>query len=123
MTYAQLESRANRLACAYANLGVRQGDFVSICLPNGIEFVERCYAIWKLRAAPEPVSFRLPAPELRGVLDLAAPALVVGLSSAGKGNGTSVPPGYQPDPTLADTSRISPAWKQRPPAEAPGNRN
>ena len=34
----ELESASNRLARAYMQLGVTQGDFVSIGLPNGIEF-------------------------------------------------------------------------------------
>ena len=36
----ELERNANRLARAYAELGVKQGDFVTIGLPNSIEFYE-----------------------------------------------------------------------------------
>ena len=40
--------------------GVKQGDFLTIALPNGIGFVEACYAAWKIGATPQPVSWRLP---------------------------------------------------------------
>lgn len=39
VTRGQLESITNRLARAYAELGVRQGDYVTIALPNSIEWV------------------------------------------------------------------------------------
>ena len=36
LTRGQLESMTNRLARGYAELGVRQGDYVTIALPNSI---------------------------------------------------------------------------------------
>ena len=114
VTYGQLEAQANRLARAYAALGVGQGDFVTVALPNGIEFFEACYATWKLGAVPQPASSRLPVPELQRLLDLASPALVAGVPPQAAGNRSSVPAGYQPDPGLSDTpleTRVSPAWK------------
>ena len=73
-----LERRANRLARAYAELGVKAGDFVTIGLPNSIEFYEATVATWKLGAVPQPVSARLPARERQAIVDLAGPAIVVG---------------------------------------------
>ena len=113
-TYGQLEARANQLARAYAGLGVAQGDFVTVVLPNGIEFFEACYATWKLGAVPQPASSRLPAPELQRLLALADPALVVGVPAQAAGQRPSVPAGFEPDAALSDApleSRISPAWK------------
>jgi bile acid-coenzyme A ligase len=113
-TYAQLELRANRLARAYADLGVGHGDFVTVALPNGIEFFEACYAVWKLGAVPQPTSSRLPGPELARLLALADPALVVGMAADAAGGRASVPVGFEPDPALSDApleSRISPSWK------------
>ncbi|KAB2384885.1 AMP-binding protein [Actinomadura montaniterrae] len=110
-TYGELESRANRLARAYEALGVGRGDFVTVALPNGIEFFEVCYAIWKLGATPQPVSPRLPGPELSRIIKLAGPALVVGAAADGT---PAVPPGFEPDAALADTPlgpRVAPAWK------------
>ncbi|MFE4455785.1 AMP-binding protein [Nocardia tengchongensis] len=118
VTRAELESRANRLARNYDALGVRQGDFVSIGLPNGIEFFEACFAVWKLGAIPQPVPAGIAPHELTQILDLASPTLLVGFpdnTTAALPSGIpTVARGFQPDPTLADTplpSRVSPAWK------------
>jgi bile acid-coenzyme A ligase len=52
LSRAELEARSNRLARAYQELGVKADDFVTIALPNGIEFIEAAFAIWKLGAIP-----------------------------------------------------------------------
>jgi bile acid-coenzyme A ligase len=113
-TRGKLEARANRLARAYAELSVGPGDFVTVALPNGIEFYEACYAIWKLGAVPQPASSRLPGAELARLLALADPALVVGVAARDADGRASVPAGFEPDPALSDApmeSRISPSWK------------
>ncbi|MDW5595791.1 AMP-binding protein [Conexibacter stalactiti] len=114
VTRAQLEAQANRLAHAYAARGVRQGDVVTVALPNGIEFFEACYAIWKLGATPAPVSARLPERELREVVALADAALVVGVAAAAVPDRASVPAGFAPDAAYGDEPpprAVSPAWK------------
>ena len=77
ITRVELELHTNRLARTYERLGVREGDFVTIGLPNGIEFFEACIATWKLGAIPQPVSYRLPQRERDEIVELAKPALVV----------------------------------------------
>ncbi|HEY8526929.1 MAG TPA: AMP-binding protein [Acidimicrobiales bacterium] len=127
VTRAELESAANRLARAYERLGVTEGRFVTIALPNGIEFVTACFAAWKLGAVPQPVSSRLPARERDAIVELADPALVVGVDGPGNTDGPAgdegagratrptVPPGFRPDPTLSDAPiepvRVAPTWK------------
>ena len=78
-TVSRLEfsQRTNRMARAYEKLGVRQDDFVTIALPNGIEFFEAVFAVWKLGATPQPVSEKIPKIELEAIVDLASnePAL------------------------------------------------
>lgn len=101
LSWAALEQRSNRLARAYAALGVNENDFVTIALPNGIEFFEACFATWKLGATPQPVSARLPAFERDQIIELAQPALVVGVTET-PGNTPGIAPGYRPDPSLAD---------------------
>jgi bile acid-coenzyme A ligase len=80
-THAELEASANRLAHAYARLGVGEGDFVTIAMPNGIEFVQALFACWKLGATPQPVSPRLPQHERDAIVDLVDPRLVVGVAA------------------------------------------
>ncbi|HVH06879.1 MAG TPA: AMP-binding protein, partial [Myxococcota bacterium] len=68
-TRAELGRRANRLARAYAALGVAEGDLVTIALPNSCEFFEACLAAWRLGATPNPVSARLPELERRAIVE------------------------------------------------------
>ena len=105
VSWRELELCTNRLARAYAELGVRENDFVTIALPNGIEFFESAFAAWKLGATPQPVSARLPAFERNQIVDLGRPRLVVGAEEKEAGSDTSVPTlprGFQADPALSD---------------------
>jgi bile acid-coenzyme A ligase len=77
ITRVELELHTNRLARTFERRGVKEGDFVTIGLPNSIEFFEACIAAWKLGAIPQPVSHRLPERERQEIVDLAKPALVV----------------------------------------------
>ena len=79
VTRLELEQNSNRLARAYEQLGVGEGDFVTVALPNGIEFYEVCLAIWKLGATPQPVSAKLPFRERDEIIKLAEPTLIVGV--------------------------------------------
>jgi len=77
ITYGQLHRRSNRIARGLQALGVKEGDLVTVGLPNSMGFVEACHAIWKLGATPQPVSFRLPRSELQAIIELAKAPLVV----------------------------------------------
>jgi bile acid-coenzyme A ligase len=81
LTWWELESRANQRARLFKSLGVGEGDFVTISMPNSFLYVEAVFAAWKCGAVPNPVSWRLPAHELRAIVDLAKPRLVVGSSA------------------------------------------
>ncbi len=110
----ELERSANRLARAYAELGVKQGDFVTIGLPNSIEFYEATIAAWKLGAVPQPVSAKLPARERQAIVDLAQPAIVVGADQADHPGHVCIPAGFAPDSALADDplpDAVAPSWK------------
>jgi bile acid-coenzyme A ligase len=79
VSYAELDASSNRLARAYKSLGVKDGDFVTIALPNSLEFVEASYAAWKLGAIPQPVSSKLPKLERDAIIEVGQPKLVVGV--------------------------------------------
>jgi bile acid-coenzyme A ligase len=113
MTRGELDQSTNRLARAYAELGVRQGDYVTIVMPNSIEWVQAVLATWKLGAVPQPLSARLPDPELAALLELRPPALLVGRADP-NGKLRSLPSDYVPDPALSDAAlpeAVSPVWK------------
>jgi bile acid-coenzyme A ligase len=78
-TRAELARRSNQLARRLADLGAGPGSMVTIGLPNGVGFYVAALAAWKLGAIPQPVSYRLPPPELSALIDVADPSVVVGV--------------------------------------------
>ena len=110
---AELDASTNRLARAYADLGVVVGDYVSIAMPNSIEWIQSVIACWKLGAVPQPLSARLPDAEFEGILDLTPRALVVGRVDP-RGQVPSVPADFAPDPRISAAplpDAVSPVWK------------
>ena len=76
-TYAEFHRRTNRIARGLSALGVKHGDLVTLGLPNSVGFVEACWALWKIGATPQPVSFRLPKAELEAIMELARTPIVI----------------------------------------------
>lgn len=113
MTRAELDRSTNRLARAYAELGVGVGDYVSIAMPNSIQWIQAILACWKLGAVPQPLSARLPDAEFTGILDLLPRALIVGRTDP-RGVVPSVALDFTPDSTISDDplpEAVSPVWK------------
>ncbi|MER6522067.1 AMP-binding protein [Streptomyces sp. NPDC001553] len=52
LTYGQLDRAADRLAAGLASLGLRAADRVVVQLPNDVELVVLCVALFRLRAIP-----------------------------------------------------------------------
>ncbi|MCU1427615.1 MAG: baiB [Actinomycetia bacterium] len=102
VTRRELEQLANRSARAFAQLGVGQGDVVTIALPNSVAFVAAVVATWKLGATPQPVSSRLPKRELDGIVELAGPKVIVGADPSDHEGHHCLPLGWQPDTSLDD---------------------
>jgi acyl-CoA synthetase (AMP-forming)/AMP-acid ligase II len=63
-TYEQLDRAANRVANAFAAMGIGAGDHVGIHLYNGPEWIEAMLGLFKLRAVPVNVNYRYVAKEL-----------------------------------------------------------
>jgi bile acid-coenzyme A ligase len=118
ITRTELQSAGRRLGRELQHLGVEHGDFVTVALPNSVEWFITYVACWSIGAIPQPVSARLPARELAAIVELADSTVVVGAPdsamsmlpdsihhlSIGHRSGTD----YSDDP-LPDA--ISPAWK------------
>ncbi|BAQ75333.1 salicyl-AMP ligase [Pseudomonas sp. Os17] len=58
LSYRQLDLRVDQLAAGLHRLGLRAGDNVVLQLPNGVAFVEVCFALYRLGVRP---IFALPA--------------------------------------------------------------
>jgi bile acid-coenzyme A ligase len=82
LTRAELVAAVERVAAVFAERGVGEGSWVTLVLPNGIEFVQAALAAWLLGATPQPISRRLPPGEREAIIALADPALVVVAESA-----------------------------------------
>jgi bile acid-coenzyme A ligase len=114
LSWLELDRRTNRLARAFAGMGVEPDDLVTIALPNSTAFMESALAVWKLGATPQPVSARLPGRELEEIVELANSKLVVGTDPDRVPGRTTVPIGFEPDASLADDElpdRLTTAWK------------
>ncbi|SIN64655.1 bile acid-coenzyme A ligase [Parasphingorhabdus marina DSM 22363] len=77
VTWEELDRRTNRAARALIARGVQLDDMVTIALPNGLDFIESCFACWKAGATPQPVSSRLPRPEIEEIIALAGSKIVI----------------------------------------------
>lgn len=114
LTRGEWERTANRLARAYEALGVTEGDYVAIALPNGIEFYEAFLGVMKLGAIPLPISYRLPHAERQAILELAEATLLIGVEADAHPGFASVPAGFRPGADVSDENlpeRVAPAWK------------
>ena len=114
ITRSELESASNRLARDLLEGGAAEGDMITVALPNSVEWFVAFAACWKIGAIPQPVSARLPMRELRAILELANPSVVIGVPQELADGRRSLPIGYRPDPDLPDDPLddvTSPAWK------------
>lgn len=68
-TWTEFETRAARLAGAFARVGVGPGDNVALALYNGNEYLEAEFAAFKVRAAPCNVNYRYVEAELEYLVD------------------------------------------------------
>jgi len=68
-SYAQLDERATRLANAWRDAGLGEGDHIGLYLFNSHEYLECMLAAWKLRCRTINVNYRYVAEELRYLFD------------------------------------------------------
>jgi bile acid-coenzyme A ligase len=112
LTRRELDDAAVRLAHDLRDRGVTAGRLVTIALPNDLDWFVAFAACWKLGAVPQPVSARLPQPELEAIVELADPAVVIGVALETLPGVAVVPPGHRPaDRSGRLPDAVSPAWK------------
>jgi len=110
---SELLKAGYNLAVYLHSHGVREGDMVTVAVPNSIDFFISYIAAWRLGATPQPISSRLPQRELDAIIDLAKSSAVIGVAEGSIDGRICVPTGFRaPD---ADASHlpfvISKAWK------------
>ena len=114
LTREQFETNANRRARMLQDLGVVQGDLVTLALPNGFAHYETTVALWKLGATPNMVSPKLPDEELREIVAVARPRLVVGVEAGRLGAVRTLAADVEPDGAFSGAPLpevVSPYWK------------
>jgi bile acid-coenzyme A ligase len=107
---AELLRRSEAVARHFLSLGVEEGDYVSLVLPNSVEMVVATMACWAAGAVPQPLSSKIARAELDAILELTSPRIVVADLD---GLGTHVVPASLevPDPEGELPARVSPYWK------------
>lgn len=111
---SELEAAANRLARVLSKEGVGVGDMVTVAVENSTSWFVAMCAIWKLGAIPQPVSAGLPEHELRRIIELADPRVIIGVDAGVLDGRFCLPVGYEVSSGIDDSplpDAISPAWK------------
>ncbi|MBV8927020.1 MAG: acyl--CoA ligase [Bradyrhizobium sp.] len=57
VTYAELAARTASIAANLTKAGLKEGDKVAIYLPNGVDWIEACFAALRAGAVVVPISF------------------------------------------------------------------
>ncbi|MGA5563326.1 amino acid adenylation domain-containing protein [Streptomyces platensis] len=91
LSYAELNTRANRLARHLRTLGANPGAVVAVSVPRSVELVITLLAVLKSGAAYLPLDPDYPAQRLTGMLDDAAPVCAVTDHPARLPQGTGTP--------------------------------
>ena len=118
LTRRELQSEATRLGRELQGLGVGVGDFVTVALPNSVDWFVAYVACWMVGAVPQPTSAKLPPRELAAIVELAGSKVVLGPPESVHDfiddSTTILPLGHRPDPSISDNplpDATSPAWK------------
>lgn len=77
ITFADLESRINRLANGLISLGLSKGDRVAVLSMNSIEYLEIYYACARAGFIAQPMNWRLSAEEIGRILEDGEPSAFV----------------------------------------------
>ncbi|SFO92883.1 Acyl-CoA synthetase (AMP-forming)/AMP-acid ligase II [Bradyrhizobium sp. Ghvi] len=77
VTYAELARRTASIAVNLTKAGLREGDRVAIYLPNGVDWIEACFAALRAGAVVVPISFDAAEGEISYRLTDAGCSLVI----------------------------------------------
>jgi amino acid adenylation domain-containing protein len=82
LSYAELNSRADRLARRLVDKGVGPEALVGLCIERSVDMIVAVLGIWKAGAAYLPLDLTYPPERLGLMLDDARPALIVSSAAA-----------------------------------------
>lgn len=77
-SYLELENRANQIAAALQDRGVKAGDVVGVSLPRSFDLVASLLAVLKVGAAYLPLDKNYPSERLRWMVEHARCEIIIG---------------------------------------------
>lgn len=93
LTWAQFNALTAGRARRLRALGVQPDDLVAVILPNGLDHHVSSFAAWRAGATPCILPPRLPEAELKQIIDLAKPRVIVRDGPEPPGVATELRPG------------------------------
>ena len=57
VTYSELAHRTAAIATSLTKMGVREGDKIALLLPNGVDWIEACFACLRAGTLVVPISY------------------------------------------------------------------
>jgi fatty-acyl-CoA synthase len=76
-TYQEVNLRTNRLCHFLLDLGIREGDRISVLLYNCHQYIEIFFAISKIGAILVPLNWRLAGPELEFIINDSGSRMII----------------------------------------------
>jgi long-chain acyl-CoA synthetase len=77
VTWKEFDDRANRVANALINRGIKKGDVVIHLMMNSINWLEAYFGILKTGAIAAPLNFRFIARQIKYCVDIAEPKIML----------------------------------------------
>ncbi|MBN1462099.1 MAG: acyl--CoA ligase [Paludibacteraceae bacterium] len=77
ITYRELWEIVNKMAKAFLDIGVKEGDRIAICLPNCKEYIYAFLAALKINAIAVPLKQVITSYEMKAILKDCHPALLI----------------------------------------------
>jgi bile acid-coenzyme A ligase len=113
ITRSELLKAGYNLAVHLSEHGTREGDMVTVAVPNSIDWFIAYVAAWRLGATPQPISPRLPVREIESIIELANPSAIIGVAPDAFSGRTCIPTGFRaPDRDASHLPYVvSQAWK------------
>ena len=110
LSRAELDVASTRLARELQSYGIEEGSFVTVAVPNSVDWFVSYIACWKVGAIPQPVSAKLPGRELAAIVELAGSTVVIGAPDDAfeqlPDSIVHLPLGHQPPPEFDDEALL-----------------
>jgi bile acid-coenzyme A ligase len=115
LTRAEFDRRSDAFAHEFLRRGVALGSLVALALPNESDFLAATFGAWKIGAVPQPLPPSIPIGELREIVRVSRPRVVVGMNDFGLQDVECVPPEFElPPPPEAPLPDAVPPYLRAP---------